>query len=105
MMKVRIDRIFHIVIGLCAFREVQVHAEAAVTVHISILCEVRSQAKGTARNNAMNTTQRNYTGRIGQIRPKRRFLYLIQTLFAATNELMLKNGLKNRTVIHHSITT
>jgi hypothetical protein len=31
-MKVRIDRIFHIVIGLCAFREVQVRVEAAVGV-------------------------------------------------------------------------
>jgi len=31
-MKGRIDRIFNIVIDLCAFREVQVRAEDAVTI-------------------------------------------------------------------------
>jgi hypothetical protein len=102
-MKGRIDRIFHIVIDLCAFRDEQVSVEDAVTIQpqYPLRCVRRTgQAVGTATNGAIHTTQRNYTARIEKIRPKRLFLFKLYSRWRTSEEWF-----KNRTIVQHGITT
>jgi hypothetical protein len=91
-MKGRIDRIFNILIDLCAFREVQVHAEDAVTIqpHYPLRVMRTGRRNSYEPRNSYNTAKLHGTNRINKAE---KAVFVIDSNCIPGDE-RVKNGLK-----------